>query len=87
MSPDKRITKYLALENLPENVSDALTYIFMTRGEMKKETGIKNIEISPEFAFDFAAGWPDPDVENRGGATTLVGVTLIATPNIENSNN
>ena len=40
MSPDKRITKYLALENLPENVSDALTYIFMERGEMKKETGI-----------------------------------------------
>ena len=87
MSHDKRITKYLALENLPKDVSDALTYIFMAREEMEEETGIKDIEIAPEWAFDFTEGLPNPEVENRGGALALVGVTLTAYPNIEKSNN
>ena len=86
MSPDRRIIKRLPLESLPENVSDALTYIFMAREEMAEETGMV-VEIAPDWAFDFTEGFPDPEVENRGGALALVGVTLTAYPNIEKSNN
>ena len=83
MSPDRRIIKRLSLENLPKDVGDALTYIYVARKEMKKETGM-DVEIAPEWAFDFTEGYPDP--EDLGGALALVGVTLTAYPNIEKSN-